>query len=91
MPGEAYTKQDAAMQASASSMNSTDCRLLGHWISHIIAMTPQQTATRTLITQPAAVRGPTGVHMVRIGAAPSAMTTVAIMRRVKPRRFRYPR
>jgi hypothetical protein len=39
-------------------MNSTDCRLLGHSISHIVAMTPQQTATRTLITQPAVVSGP---------------------------------
>jgi hypothetical protein len=34
------------------------------------------------------VAGPTGVHMVRIGTAPRAATTAAIMRCVKPRRFR---
>jgi hypothetical protein len=42
----------------------------------------------TLITRPTTAAGPTGVHMVRIGTAPSAATTAAIMRRVKPRRFR---
>jgi hypothetical protein len=71
--------------------NAIDSRRLGQRLSHMNAMTAQQTVMSTLTARAVSDEGPTGVHNVNIGTAPRARTTAAIIRRVKPRRFRYPR
>jgi hypothetical protein len=84
-------RQMAVIQAFAIKTNNTDCRLLGHRVNHNTAMTAQQMITRTQITRETRLCGPTGVHSVRNGAAPSSATTVAIIRPVNFLTFRYPR
>ena len=79
------------MPALDTTTKTTDCRLLGQRVNHIVAMAAQQTMTSALIAWPTGPVGPKGVHMINNGTAPSETTTAAIMYRVNTRTFRCPR